>query len=148
MLSLKAKIAITVLLVSFGYFIISAFFNFIMPIYQMPSLLLSTGPMWSLIAMVLIVSVWAYSVLRSFQSIYMHLRYGSVEEQVLKGLEKKKKSLDIFMEVAQKEFMRRRISKQTFEDIQRIAGKKIVEIKAKEKELERSEAGESEGEGG
>jgi hypothetical protein len=87
--------------------------------------------------------VWAYAVLRSFQSIYMHLRYGSVEDQVLRGLEKKRKSLDVFLEVAQREFMRRRISKQTFEDIQRIAGKKIVEIKAKEKELEKPEKDES-----
>jgi hypothetical protein len=87
--------------------------------------------------------VWAYSVLRSFQSIYMHLRYGSIEDQVLKGLEKKRKSLDVFLEVAQREFMKRRISKQTFEDIQRIAGKKIVEIKAREKELEQSEQDEA-----
>jgi hypothetical protein len=143
MLSLKAKIVITVLLVSFGYFILSAFINFVMPIYQRPSLLLSSVPLWSLVAMVLIFSVWAYSVLRSFQSIYMHLRYGSIEDQVLKGLEKKRKSLDVFLEVAQREFMKRRISKQTFEDIQRIAGKKIVEIKAREKELEQSEQDEA-----
>ncbi len=135
MLSLKVKVISTILMVSFGYFILSAFLNLLGPLYQSPALLLSPMKLWELVIMTLIVSLWAYVVLRSFQSIHMHLKYGSVDEQTLKRLDRKMKSLDVFLDVAQKEFMRRKISKKTFEDIQRLAGKKIVEIKAKKREM-------------
>jgi hypothetical protein len=135
MLSLKVKIISTTLMVSFGYFILSAFVNFLGPLYQNPALLLSSMKLWGLVIMLLIVSLWTYVVWRSFQSIHMHLKYGTTDERALKKLDRKMRSLDVFLDVAQKEFMKRRISKQTFEDIQRIAGKKIVEIKAKKREI-------------
>jgi hypothetical protein len=142
--TLELKIIITGLLLSFGFFLIFSFINFLGPIYQNPPILLQPTELWSFVVMILIVSVWTYAVLKTMQSLYLHLRYGPREKQELKGLDKQMKSMDVFLDVAEKEFMKRKISKQTFEDIQRIAGKKIVEIKAKKKEISGEEAEEKE----
>jgi hypothetical protein len=141
MLSLKVKVISTILMLSFGYFILSAFLNLLGPLYQNPALLLSPANLWGLVIMALMVSLWAYVILRSFQSIHMHLKYGSVDEQKLRSLDKRMRSLDVFLDVAQKEFMKRKISRSTFDDIQRLAGKKIVEIKAKKKEMTEKKEG-------
>jgi membrane protein implicated in regulation of membrane protease activity len=142
--SLKFKLVMTFLLAGLGYFLVFAFINFIIPYYRNPSLLLSLFSMWTLIIYVAFISIWLYALIRNTQSLYTHLKHGSEQEQIARVLGKETKSLEVLIKVAEKEFMRRNISKKTFEDIQRIAGKKMVEIKAKRRELDASEPVEKE----
>jgi len=134
--TLKVKIITTALLLGFGYLIVPMTFESITPLFNDPAVLLDLVVLWTAIAFLLIVAGWLYALVKIIPSIYHQLRYGSVEEQIMRKAETKMKSLDVFMEVARKEFMKRRISKQTFEDIERIAGKKMVELKAKKKEIQ------------
>jgi predicted PurR-regulated permease PerM len=145
--SLKFKLVVIFLMAGFGFFLVPSFMNFLIPLYLNPYLLLSLMNLWVLVLFMVVLSLWIYALVRMVQSLYNQLKHGSVEEQVVGLLEKQQKSLGIFINVAEKEFMRRNISKKTFEDIQRIAGKKMVEIKAKRKELEEPEAKESKKEG-
>ena len=144
MRSLKLRVMVTFLMAGFGYFLLSSFMNFVEPIYENPSLLLALFNLWVMIVFLVIVSVWIYAMIRVIQSSYSYLQHGSVEEQMIKVLDKEKKSLDVFMGVAEKEFMKRKISRETFDEIQRLGGKKMVELKAKEKEISVPEEKESE----
>jgi hypothetical protein len=135
MRSLKVKFLVVFFLLILGYIIVMSFINFLVPLYQNPILLLSPMNLWALVSLSMIFSLWVYALIKMVEMAYDHIKYGPSEDRETKELDKNMKSIDIFMDVAQKEFMKRRISKQTFEDIQRIAGKKMVEIKAKKKEI-------------
>jgi hypothetical protein len=137
MKSLHVKILILFLLLILGYVIITSFTNIITPIFNNPSLLLESVNLWILFLILIILSLWIYSLVKVIESTYDNIKHGSKRDWELKQLNRKMKSLDVFMDTAEKEFMHRKISKQTFDDIQRIAGKKMVEIKAKKKEMKK-----------
>ena len=146
MYSGKLKIITILFLAVLGYLLISAVMflasilpsitDFVASIYQDPVLILSPENLWLFVILILAISVGIFILYRCLQVIYCHLREGTEKQKTVGKLDRQKKSLEVFMEVAQKEFMKRKISKQTFEDIQRLAGKRMVEIKAKRKELE------------
>jgi hypothetical protein len=135
MKSLKVKLAATAALAVIGYFIIKRAPDFILPVYYQPAILLSMTSIFGLLITLFVISLWIYAVIRMSRILYVHARYGSDNTQKLKRLERESKDLDTFMDVAQKEFMKRKISKDTFNDIQKASGKKLVEIKAKKKEI-------------
>jgi hypothetical protein len=135
MLTLKVKAISAGFLLAFGYFVITAFIDFLLPFYSIPAAILLPANLWGLAVMGIVFSLWVYAVSMSLHSVYMHLEHGVLRKEKIKGLNKKMKGLDVFMEVAEKEYLKRKISKQTFDDIQRIAGKKRVAIKARKKVL-------------
>ena len=147
--SRKLKIIIILLLAVFGYLLISAVMflvsilpsitYFVTSIYQDPVMILSPENLWLFVILMLAVSAVIFILYKCFLVIYCHLKEGTEKQKTVSSLDKQRKSLGVFMDVAQKEFMKRKISKQTFEDIQRLAGKKMVEIKAKRKEMTGSE---------
>jgi hypothetical protein len=143
---LKLKIITIVILALSAYFLLyplmalwhvyPAINNFLEIVSEDPSVLFSPVNFWKLITIFILLAAWVFILYKLLRSVNNVLRRRFLDIQTIKMLDEDKRKLDIFLEVAQKEFMKRRISKQTFEDIQIMAGKKLVEIKAKKKELE------------
>jgi hypothetical protein len=136
---------IAILFIALFYFLLSSFFaigmampliiSFLSQVSRNPAILVSPELIGTTIVFAVLGIVWLIALIKLIRSVagFMHERTAFFE--TMRDLDKELYNLGIFLKTAEKEFLSRRITQQTFDEIQKIAGKKMVEIKAKKKEI-------------
>lgn len=97
--------------------------------------LLSTGNVVTLIILVLIVSVWVLAISKMLKSLSANMKLAKEPMKKARELKKEKDSIDLFRQVAEKEYFKRNISEETFKKIIQLCEEKEVEIKVRLKQI-------------
>jgi len=115
--------------------VITSISDFLTEVSQNPAILLGPEYIFMTIAMIILSVLWLFALIKLFSSVEDILSHKFEEGKELKSINNEMKYLEIFIQTAEKEFMKRRISQETFNQIQVLAGKKMVELKSKRKKM-------------
>ncbi len=149
MKSKKFKIILIIAVAGLAYLVISAFSalnlafsplsDLLTSVLENPETALAPENFWIFAIFVAMSLVWIYILYKLIQSVYLRMRKNITDAETLGKLEKEKKDIEVFKKVAEKDLLTRKISKETYKDIERTAGKKMVEIEAREGEIKPQE---------
>ena len=82
-----------------------------------------------------------FTLIKLFGSVEDYFSRKFEEGKELSKIDNEMRYLEIFIQTAEKEFMKRRISQETFNQIQVLTGKKMVELKSRRKKLDKERNG-------
>jgi len=107
---------------------------------QNPALLLSPDYFGVTIITIILSAAWIFTLIKLLGSAEDFFNKRMEERQELSKIDREVENLNIFNQTAEKEFMKRKISQETFKQVQVMTGKKMVELKSRKKRLSKERA--------
>lgn len=149
----KTATLVIVLFLVFFYFLLSSFFaisyampsiiEFLSNLSHDPAMLLYPDYFFVTITVIVLAIIWIFILIKFLKSLEEYFGKKIAEGKQITDLEKEQENIALLLQVAEREFFQRRITEDTFKEIRRMVGKRMVDVKAKRKKImkEKSQRG-------
>jgi hypothetical protein len=124
----------TLLVALAGYVPIQAFLSYAYG-FRDPVMMVTYPESLNLAFRIALAGAWAVVLMASCRLTAAEARRHLLRRREARDLDSKRKSVENLKAVAETEFMKRRISQETFNEIERMCEKQLVEIKSRAREL-------------
>ena len=134
MKGLRIRITVSLIVTLIGYIPIQLAYSYLTG-FQDPLQMLTYPESLNLCFHIVAVGVWAVAVSALYRDTMSKLQKRLGRGRESEELEARRKSVENLRGVAEVEFMKRRISEDTFNEIEKMCEKQLVEIKSRVQEL-------------
>ena len=134
MRGLRIRITVSLIVTLIGYVPIQLAYSYLTG-FQDPIQMLTYPESLNLSFHIVAVGLWAVVVSALYRNTMSELQNRLGKGREIDELDSRRKSVENLKGVAEVEFMKRRISEETFNEIERMCEKQLVEIKSRTQEL-------------
>ena len=141
----KTAALVIALFLVFFYFLLSSFFaisyampsimEFLSNVSEDPAMFLSPDYFFVTVTVIVLAIIWIFILVKFLKSLEDYFGRKIAESKQMSELDKEQENIGILLQVAEREFFQRRINEDTFNEIRRMVGKRMVDVKAKRKKL-------------